>query len=769
MINMNDLSAKKSFSSNLSSNQHSSSTSNTTVLNNDQNSISIESNLIELLKQNNPKNFRLLLASSYNFISPQSKEKIFKEAINIYKSGTIYGARFITILLSFGVNPNILIYQDQNFSEEFEKNETLLMFVCQQSNISLVSSLCESKIPLDVNKLDAKGRNALFYLKGGSEDKKIIELLLQKNIDINCKDIFGNTALHNAILLKNVKENLIYDLIDVANMNLFIKNKDEQNCLDLLAKKWENKVNNNFNDMQKIVNLIKNKLSFQKGKIFNENNNNDNENQEKIISNKNLIKFNPENENDIFIQMKPIRSLIINNQFKDNITNMTTNQKIEYYEKLNRNKKYFLNILKTTEFKLNDKLRPLIEEINLKKSKLMGLEKELLSKKNQLEINKNNEFCKVQNDLNIIENKIKSIKQKILSMNNQNNQNINPNIIEIPYNNNFIYKFNSPILRDDLNNELNYEYIYSQLKIDLLDYTAYVHNKNSKLESIIHELKNLIKNTVKICLSDEYEVKVYGSRETGVCLPWSDIDFVIICKDIGYFEPLSKIYEYLKINYKNFEIKYISTTQIPIIKINTGQNYKNISLDVSIELPEHHGGECVQFIKNKLKEFEVLSPITFALKTIFQKAKINDPYTGGLSSYGIILMIINFLQKQQKNGIDISMNNLGKLFYELLYFYGSEYNVNEPINVNNIDISKIMNYFNDNEGKLYIIDPLNPLNNVAKNTRQLANIKMALMLAHYCVLESCECGCHSQHSVCIKEESCEHNLLSRIFNAVKRQ
>ena len=40
-------------------------------------------------------------------------------------------------------------------------------------------------------------------------------------------------------------------------------------------------------------------------------------------------------------------------------------------KKLNRNKKYFLNILKTTEFKLNDKLRPLIEEINLKKSKLI--------------------------------------------------------------------------------------------------------------------------------------------------------------------------------------------------------------------------------------------------------------------------------------------------------------------------------------------------------------------------------------------------------------
>ena len=40
-----------------------------------------------------------------------------------------------------------------------------------------------------------------------------------------------------------------------------------------------------------------------------------------------------------------------------------------------------------------------------------------------------------------------------------------------------------------------------------------------------------------------------------------------------------------------------------------------MSLDISLELPEHHGAECVSYIKEKLKEFEVLSPITFALKT----------------------------------------------------------------------------------------------------------------------------------------------------------
>ena len=98
-----------------------------------------------------------------------------------------------------------------------------------------------------------------------------------------------------------------------------------------------------------------------------------------------------------------------------------------------------------------------------------------------------------------------------------------------------------------------------------------------------------------------------------------------------------------------------------------------------MENPEHHGEECVNYIKNKIKEFEVLTPMTFALKTILQKAFLNDPYKGGLSSYGVILLIINFLNVQNKQGNDISLNNLGKLFYDILYYYGFEYDISNPV------------------------------------------------------------------------------------------
>lgn len=67
-----------------------------------------------------------------------------------------------------------------------------------------------------------------------------------------------------------------------------------------------------------------------------------------------------------------------------------------------------------------------------------------------------------------------------------------------------------------------------------------------------------------------------------------------------------------------------------------------------------------------------------------------------------------------------------------------------------------------------IVDPLNPNNNVGKNTRQYFNIKLAFMLAFYASLEVCECGCHYQNANCINSHNMEHCILKRIFNGVKR-
>lgn len=98
----------------------------------------------------------------------------------------------------------------------------------------------------------------------------------------------------------------------------------------------------------------------------------------------------------------------------------------------------------------------------------------------------------------------------------------------------------------------------------------------------------------------------------------------------------------------------------------------NMSIDISIEDSNHFGLRCVILVKTFMTEYEALEPLVLALKNLLKSANLNDPYKGGLSSYGLILMIVSFLQHQKEKGkpIGIEGNNLGRLFLEFLWYYG---------------------------------------------------------------------------------------------------
>ena len=95
-------------------------------------------------------------------------------------------------------------------------------------------------------------------------------------------------------------------------------------------------------------------------------------------------------------------------------------------------------------------------------------------------------------------------------------------------------------------------------------------------------------------------------------------------------------------------------------------------IDITLQDNRHYGLKCVDLVKSFLKEYEALEPLIFALKNILKNANLNDPYLGGLSSYGLILMVVSFLQSQQENNksIKISEGNLGRMFLEFLWYYG---------------------------------------------------------------------------------------------------
>ena len=586
-------------------------------------------NLITYIEQNDPKNFKLLLNKNMCFITEEILNYLFYHALNSKKE-YIFAFRFISILINFGVDPNIIIDEANKMNNknnmDMSKSDnrvgkSILMLACENSNKSLVKELCESNKRqkfLNVNYYDKNKRNALFYLKGGKEDGEIIRLLVEKKIDINWRDKDDNTAL-NFLILNTKKIKLIYDLIEIGGANFMIKNKEGKNGMDLIKEKWivRNSPNNlyNFEDLKPLIQLLKNKLSIKlyPSKLKENNNeidsNSSNNNFRFNNNNNNLIKLSSlstinsthnsnnsetnsnsnsnEDNCNVFLKINPL-SLIVDTQFNDN-NNSSNSEKIEYYTQMNKNKKYLLNLLKNAENNIKENSKLIQEKIGKKKLEKKNLQNNLKEKGNNFqEINKNmaNNIANLKNEIIDIKNRIKEKKANLLKENNNSLLNVENDF-------NFYYKYKDMIHRRQSNGLINKDYIYEQLKIDLIDFMTYVHNKNEKLENTLHKLDDLIQLSVKNCLGEDCKLKMYGSRATKLCLPWSDIDYVLSFNSNKYIEPLQTLYKYLlELNDKFYmDIKYIASASIPVLKIFTKNDYHKISLDISLINPEHHGEE----------------------------------------------------------------------------------------------------------------------------------------------------------------------------------
>ena len=733
---------------------------------------SIVNSLLNCIDINDLTKFKSILESSSQFLSSKYLEFLLLTCLSSYQAGKIYSLGYISILLSYNVNPDINTFNNPNFPGEYGAIKTPLMLSCELSDCNLMKRILNSNC--DVNVLDHYNRNALFYLNGGSNDYNLISALVEKGINVNQQDkIEGNTPLHYLIL--NDKEKTAISLIDIGNANFMIKNKNDKSALELMIEKWVDNRNNTSNDVKKIINLINNKLSLENSENENkksaENNNNNNENKIKDynLDEKKLIKLplkNPKNPSYIskntYIKLKPSPVLLLDTSSNiQNLHGVDLTQKIENIKELNNNKRFFLELIQVYRTKLiesNQNSMKNIEEIKYEIEK----KKNILEKYNNLYYNKNPGIIKIlKSKYNEIQSKISLIKEKLSP-----HQNSFDTIIP---NGNMLKKFS-----ENNEDEISFsrEYITKQLQIDLIDFRDYVHSSVDQSQPVLEKLTSLINKYVTESLGSDYNIKVYGSRATKLCLPLSDIDIVISCPNFKSYSPLFTLYQYLQNQNFYLKINYIGSTQVPLIKIVTKNEYNNLSLDISLEDAKHYGVECVNYIKNMMQKYEILTPMTLAVKNILLKATLNDPYKGGLSSYGVILLILNFINIEKEKGNDISINNLGNLFYDFLHYYGEIFEPrNGIIDINNINDKSIFNryQYQIRNGDLVIVDPLNINNNVGKNTRQFGNIKLAFRIGFITAKENCECGCHYKYDrLCLKEDGNEHNILKRIFNSVRR-
>ena len=764
------------------------------------------------------------------------------------------------IYLSTSKEENSTLNVNKNYFFYFFENNQNIDNKIKIANSILQKSKNNKNIKININDYDKQTGMTLLMLSVIRQYINFIKLFIENGADLNLKNLIdGDTALHYAAKIKN--KAIIELLLNNKNCNLLIKNSKNETIIDvantncanteiysLLAKKygeqqklWEEKNNKKINDQNKInrnYNLnsygIKEKNNANKSNNNKSKNNinNDSETQNDILKS-NKIKHNIEDFNsyiEIPFQFNNNINYIdyfdsntnnkipngINETDIKNISNQEDNDagNIKNYMKLKgapilninlRSKEdedaLIIENLKAENEALDidfenieNKLDSVYKEHSKLLKELSEINKEINSANERIDSygkklqDKESKYMVAFQKLKVQENNQNSIldillyQKKFLEM----NQNHNKYISDMNY---LDKKFTDDFFDD--------KYIKDNLQKDILDFQLYVKANIKIKQKPINEIRSSLQEILESNGYD-YTVYVFGSFATGLCLPWSDLDLILINKNqsskiINIEDKLKEIHTLLNnSNWVNKPILVNNYRIFPYITFSTDEKHGFMKVNLTIQDKKNYGYKCAKLTLNFLHTYKNIEPLVLVLKhlfkysnTIFSLSSYSENPKENLNSYGIFLMVVFFIQFQIMHVNIEKINNpeyLGELFMNFLIYYNN-YDQNEKGYIfvrtgleDTLENDDFL-FLKETKSNLVVIDPLDHKNNVVAKNIDFNNIKFFFKLILYSARIKCDCSCHYLKDYDDKagndmnksiELGTEHCILKKIFKTANR-
>ncbi|PON31777.1 nucleotidyl transferase, partial [Parasponia andersonii] len=270
-------------------------------------------------------------------------------------------------------------------------------------------------------------------------------------------------------------------------------------------------------------------------------------------------------------------------------------------------------------------------------------------------------------------------------------------------------KFKSPMLQ--LHKEI----------VDFCDFLSPTPEEQDSRNTAIQRVSDVIKYIWPNCVVD-----VFGSFRTGLYLPSSDIDVVILGSGIRNpqqgLQALSRALSQRSVAKK---IQVIAKARVPIIKFI--EKKSDVAFDISFDV--QNGPVAAEFIKDAVSKLPPIRPLCLILKVFLQQRELNEVYSGGLGSYALLTMLMAMLQSLRE-----SEDNLGILLVHFFDFYGRKLNTSDV----GVSCNSRGTFFlkNDrgfgNQGRSLVIsieDPQAPENDIGRSSFNYFQIRSAFAMA----------------------------------------
>lgn len=87
---------------------------------------------------------------------------------------------------------------------------------------------------------------------------------------------------------------------------------------------------------------------------------------------------------------------------------------------------------------------------------------------------------------------------------------------------------------------------------------------------------------------------------------------------------------------------------------------------------EHLGLQCCKYIRSLLEEHPQMKTLALVFKKFLSLKNLNKPFSGGLSSYSLVQMILAILRSNQQSRGQNKLN-IGMLFKQFIWEYGFQF------------------------------------------------------------------------------------------------